>query len=58
MINASLEDIKSVDANISSAIESFRNKTVDIVPGGGGQYGQILFEKKVEKPKLVTLDNF
>ena len=58
LINVSLEDIEGVDANIASAIESFRNGTVDIVPGGGGRYGQILFKKKVEKPKVVTLDNF
>ena len=58
LINASLDDIKKVDAEVALAIESFRNNTIDIVPGGGGQYGQILFKKEVKKPKLVTLDNF
>ena len=61
LINASLEDIEKLDSNISSVIESFRNNTIDVVPGGGGQYGQILFEKKVkqkESPKRITLDNF
>ncbi|MBR1611013.1 MAG: phosphotransferase, partial [Methanobrevibacter sp.] len=58
LINADLNDIEKIDVDIASAIESFRNGTVDIIPGGGGQYGQILFEKEVKKPKLVTLDNF
>jgi PHP family Zn ribbon phosphoesterase len=58
LINVSLEDIKKIDSRISVAIESFRNGTIEVVPGGGGQYGQILFEKEVEKPKVVTLDNF
>ena len=58
LINVSLDDIKKIDARISVAIESFRNGTIEVVPGGGGQYGQILFEKEVEKPKVVTLDNF
>ncbi len=58
MINVSLEDIKRVDPEVSHAIESFRNNTIDVVPGGGGQYGQILFKKEIKKPKVVTLDNF
>ena len=58
LINVPLEDINKIDSNVSGAIESFRNGTVTIVPGGGGRYGQILFENKVEKPKPVTLDNF
>lgn len=58
LINVSLDDIKRVDSEVSRAIGSFRNKTIDVVPGGGGQYGQILFKKEIKKPKVVTLDNF
>ncbi len=58
LINVNLDDIKSIDSNVASAIKSFRDKTIDIVPGGGGKYGQLSFEKEVEKPKVVTLDNF
>ena len=58
LINVSLEDIKRVGPEVSHAIESFRNNTIDVVPGGGGQYGQILFKKEIKKPKVVTLDNF
>ena len=58
LIDADLNDIKVIDANVALAIESFRNHTVDVIPGGGGRYGQILFKKEVEKPKVLTLDNF
>lgn len=58
LINVELKDIEKIDTDVARAIESFRNDTVEIVPGGGGQYGQILFKKEVKKPKMVTLDNF
>ena len=47
--------------NVSKAIQAFRNNTIDIIPGGGGKYGEINFDlPKIEekKPKVVTLDNF
>ncbi|MBR4447292.1 TIGR00375 family protein [Methanobrevibacter sp.] len=58
LINAELDEIKKIDSDVALAIESFRNNTIDIVPGGGGQYGKICFKKEVKKPKMVTLDNF
>lgn len=61
LVNTSLEDINNFDENISLAIESFRNGTVNVVPGGGGQYGQISFEKNIKERKVAkntTLDNF
>lgn len=58
LINEDVNDIKKIDADISLAIESFRNNTIDIMPGGGGQYGKICFKKEVKKPKMITLDNF
>ena len=61
LINIPLTDIERIDSNIASVIESFRNNTIDVVPGGGGKYGEISFdnnpaERKSEK--IVTLDNF
>ena len=53
LINADLADISKIDSQTAQAIESFRNNSLDIVPGGGGQYGQIIFEKKVKKEKVV-----
>jgi PHP family Zn ribbon phosphoesterase len=58
LINAELDEIKKIDSDVALAIESFRNDTIDIIPGGGGQYGKICFKKEVKKPKMVTLDNF
>ena len=55
LINVPLDDLSKVDENTASAIGSFRNKSLNIIPGGGGQYGQIIFE---EKKKETTLDNF
>ena len=61
LINAPLNDIEKIDSNIASVIESFRNGTIDVVPGGGGKYGEISFDKNVterKSEKIVTLDNF
>lgn len=61
LINVSLRDIEKIDSSISSAIESFRNNTINVIPGGGGQYGKISFDKKPEKrekAKIISLDNF
>lgn len=61
LINVALTDIEKVDSNIASVIESFRNNSIDVVPGGGGKYGEISFDKKApekKSEKIVTLDNF
>lgn len=61
LIDADLEDIKKFDLKICEAIKAFRDNTIDIVPGGGGKYGEIKFDsliKEEKKSKLVTLDNF
>ena len=61
LIDVSLEDIGKIDSNVSQVIESFRNNSIEVIPGGGGQYGQILFENEVkqkEPSKKVTLDDF
>ena len=54
LINADINEIKSIDSKIASAIESFRDGTVEVVAGGGGKYGEIIFKKS----DVVTLDSF
>ena len=54
---ASIKDIEKIDSDVSKAIEAFRNNTIDIVPGGGGKYGEIKLKPKVKR-NIVTLDNF
>ena len=61
LINVSLEDIEKTDLGVASAIEAFRNNSIDVIPGGGGQYGEISFGKELKKEnekKVITLDNF
>ena len=61
LIDADLADIKEIDLKICEAIKAFRNNTINIVPGGGGKYGEIKFDsliKEEKKPKMITLDNF
>ena len=61
LINVPIEDINKIDLNVAGAIESFRNNTIEVIPGGGGQYGKILFENEVKQPdssKSITLDDF
>ena len=60
LINADFKDLNEIDLMVSKAIKAFRDNTIDIVPGGGGKYGEIKFELKAEekKPKMLTLDNF
>ena len=57
LINTSLDDIEKIDSNIAPAIGAFRNGTIDVVPGGGGKYGQISFKKR-SVAKNATLDSF
>lgn len=59
LIDVPISEIDKVDSNVSRIIESFRNKSINVIPGGGGKYGEIDFEIEVKKaPKIVTLDNF
>ena len=61
LIDVSIDEISKIDANIAQAVEAFRNNNIDVVPGGGGKYGEISFENKLEKPKvakITTLDCF
>lgn len=59
LIDVPISEIDKVDSNVSRIIESFRNKSINVIPGGGGKYGEIDFEIEVKKASnIVTLDNF
>ena len=62
LINTPFEDISKIDDKVALGIEGFRNKTLNVVPGGGGKYGEISFNEDFKKPekseKIVTLDYF
>ena len=58
-----LEEIAEVDERVVLGIEGFRNKTLQVTPGGGGKYGEISFngelpEIKDEKEQSTSLDDF
>ena len=63
LINTPIDKIANINPEIVPGIEAFRNKSLHISPGGGGKYGEISFqekleERKVEKSDKITLDNF
>lgn len=44
LIYASLDEIEEVDSRLTPVIKAFRDNSLQIKPGGGGKYGEILFE--------------
>jgi len=72
LLDAEIEEIKTIDQKIAEYIEMYRNENFTIEEGGGGQYGRIIFknrekreeniaekkDQKSEKSKITTLDNF
>jgi uncharacterized protein (TIGR00375 family) len=42
LIYAPIEEVNNIDPKVGSVIMAFRNKTLEIKPGGGGQYGEII----------------
>ncbi len=47
LVDAPREDIERVaDGNVADLIMSYRDRNFDIIEGGGGKYGEIIFEKK------------
>ena len=45
LIHTPLEEIEVVDPKLSKVIKAFRNNTLHIESGGGGKYGEIMFEQ-------------
>ncbi|MGC9517129.1 MAG: TIGR00375 family protein [Methanomicrobiales archaeon] len=45
LIYAPLNKMVEIDPKISQVIKLFRQKTLKIVPGGGGKYGEMIFQQ-------------
>ena len=62
LIDTPLDEISKIDSQVSEALRSFRNQDINVIPGGGGKYGELSFDKselkEVKQKKLLTLDNF
>jgi uncharacterized protein (TIGR00375 family) len=62
LLDTPLNKIKKIDSDLSVGIDSFRNNSLHISPGGGGKYGSIDFDKNIDKKreleKRTTLDSF
>jgi len=43
LLNAPLDQIKEIDSGMAPVIQAFRDKTLVMIPGGGGKYGEIQF---------------
>ena len=54
LITIDINEIKKIDSKVASAVESFRNSTIEVISGGGGKYGEIIFKKT----NVVSLDDF
>lgn len=56
LIYASLEEIDAVDSQLTPVITSFRDNTLQIRPGGGGKYGEILLNPEEQDIEAKQTD--
>lgn len=54
LTDAPISAVKDVNANVGRAVETFRNEDFIILPGGGGEYGELLIpHDTAEKERLL-----
>ncbi len=51
LIHAPMKEVYGVDSKVADVIKAFRNNTLQIKPGGGGKYGEIVLPQN-------NLDNY
>lgn len=56
LINSPLGEIEEVDPQLTPIIEAFRDNTLLIRPGGGGNYGKILLNPSEEDITAINVD--
>lgn len=56
LIDAPLNELVEIDPELARRIQAFRNKTLQIRVGGGGKYGELVFNE--ENSTNSTLDSF
>ena len=56
LIDAPLEELVEIDPELARRIQAFRDKTLQIKVGGGGKYGELVFNE--ENSTNSSLDSF
>jgi uncharacterized protein (TIGR00375 family) len=52
LIHAPMNDLKIVDPKVADVIRAFRNNTLQIKSGGGGEYGEIILPEESQNSTL------
>lgn len=52
LIHAPMNDLKIVDPKVADVIKAFRNNTLQIKSGGGGEYGEIILPEESQNSTL------
>ncbi|WP_048191843.1 TIGR00375 family protein [Methanobacterium sp. SMA-27] len=52
LIHAPMKDLKIIDPKVADVIKAFRNKTLQIKSGGGGEYGEIILPAESQNSTL------
>lgn len=53
LVDADIEDVKAVNANVGTAVEAFRKDWIVVVPGGGGAYGELIIPRDAAEQDRV-----
>jgi PHP family Zn ribbon phosphoesterase len=56
LVDAPLKELVEIDPELARRIQAFRDKTLQIKVGGGGKYGELVFNE--ENSTNSTLDSF
>ena len=56
LIDAPLENLAEIDSELAIRIRAFREKTLQIKAGGGGKYGEMIFNTNEEAVSYTHLD--
>ena len=53
LIDAPMKELEEIDPELARRISAFRNKTLQIKVGGGGRYGEMVFNEDEKVVKEV-----
>jgi uncharacterized protein (TIGR00375 family) len=53
LVDAPIDDLKDVNKNVGEAVRKFRDETTIMVPGGGGEYGDLIIPSDEEERQRI-----